>query len=186
MANAFIYPLSKVVIEDINNQVFFAYQHLKAVSQIEKEYSIDRVRIHQLVNEGRIPGAVKLANAWYFDMTHAESFFDAYADWAYERHVKQLSRLYQPKIYTYIKEVQSNVDTGFCYTDPFDDNVYVMPAEYLSDLYSYAEKIAEWRYNSGYVFKVQGEEVSQQQYLNNVYASLKASEKIYEKRSREV
>lgn len=186
MANIFNYPLSKDEIAKINNQTALTYQHLKAVSQIEEDYSIDRVRIHQLIKEGRVPGAIKLANAWYFDMTYAESFFDEYADWTYERYIDRLARLYHDKNDLYIKEVQSNVDTSFCYTDPFDNNVYVMPAEYLSDLYSYAEKIAKWRYNTGYVFKVEDEGVSQQQYLNNVYASLKASENIYEKRSREV
>lgn len=183
MANIFNYPLSKDEIAKINNQTALSYQHLKAVSEIEKEYSIDRVRIHQLLNEGRIPGAIKLANAWYFDMNYAEAFFDAYADWTFERYIDRLARLYHPKNYLYIKEVQSNVDTSFCYTDPFDDSVYVMPAEFLTDMYSYAEKISAWRYNSGHVFKVEGKEVSKQQYTNNVYASLKASEYIYEKRT---
>lgn len=183
MANVFNYHLSKDEISKINFHTLMQYANLKSVSQIEKDYSIERVRIHQLVAEKRIPGAVKLGNAWYFDMNHAEPFFDAYADWTFERYIDRLSKIYRPKIYDYIKKAQSNVDTGFCYTDPFDDNIYLMPAEFKSNQYAYAEKIGDWRYNSGFVFNVEGEGRSKQEYVNNVYASLRASDKIYEERS---
>lgn len=184
MANQFTYPLSKDEIAKINIQTKSRHDTLKSVTEIEELYSLDRVRIHQLLQEGRIPGAIKLGNAWYIDLDDAEHFFDEYANWTYERYIARLAKTVHHKIYAYLQQ-NYNVDT-FNYIDPFDDAAYIVPAEKLKDLYSFAESVAKWRYDMGQVYSVNDENCSQNHYVNMIYASLKAAEAIYEKRSREV
>lgn len=182
MANQFNFSMSKDEIANINTHLAMQYAQVKSVGDIVDEYNISRVRLHQLINEGRIPGTIKIGKAYFFDMIHADKFFDEYADFIYQRYINQIAKTVHYKIYSYLQTV-NNVD-NFYYIDPYDDAPYTMPDQYRANLYSYAESIAAWRYNGGQVAKhADGENMSQDDYTSHIYASLRAAEDIYEKRS---